>query len=205
MTDPRLVPAMDNAHQYTSYLHFMTAHRHRLQRSVIFQEWDTPLQRLIEKEASRLGLKLEDSRQWEIVETSLSIPLHCAFWFGWETVHNLKTKFDKAIELHNCKQAAVENAVALSPLLSRMNRLDQPDHIDDSLESDVTKHGSPAGNTPINIGWWLKNLTLVMVFSHFAPCLAQLGSEITHPVAFYEFLRVGCCESRKTGLLFQFA
>lgn len=143
MTDPRLVPAMDNAHQYTSYLHFMTAHRHRLQRSVIFQEWDTPLQRLIEKEASRLGLKLEDSRQWEIVETSLSIPLHCAFWFGWETVHNLKTKFDKAIELHNCKQAAVENAVALSPLLSRMNRLDQPGHIDDSLESDVEQSMAP--------------------------------------------------------------
>ncbi len=100
-SDPRLTPVLEGAHQYLSYVQFMLAHRHRLQQANVFQEWEERLQQITDAEVKHWSLRLDNPRHWEIIENCLSVPLHCAFWFGWETVYNLKHKFETAVATWN--------------------------------------------------------------------------------------------------------
>lgn len=124
MTDPRLVPVLDGAHQYATYVQFMTAHRHRLSQSDIYTACDSKLQKIIEIEARRLGLKVHNPAHWERVESCLAVPIRCAFWYGWEQVHNLKGKYEKFVaarrEQENVTMVCHASAMPQSPIIERI-------------------------------------------------------------------------------------
>lgn len=124
MTDPRLVPVLDGAHQYVTYVQFMTAHRHRMAQSDIYTAWDQRLQPIIEAEARRFGLKMHDPAHWDRVETALAVPIRCAFWYGWEQVQNLQKKYEKYVqerrEREGVTMVCIAQAMPQSPIIERI-------------------------------------------------------------------------------------
>lgn len=102
-SEPGLRPVLEDAHRHSSYTRFMLAHRHRLSRLPFMAPWESRLRKLVEIEAKHHGLKAENPAHWNTIEKSISFPLHCAFWYGWEQVHTLWQKYERAVSEHRAK------------------------------------------------------------------------------------------------------
>jgi hypothetical protein len=97
--DRRIIAILSGAHQYTTYVQFITAHRYRLEGLTAFEPWDRALHKLAEDEGLRLGLKPDDHRQWDTYLNQVFTPIRCSFWYGWESVFNLRKLYDEQIAL----------------------------------------------------------------------------------------------------------
>lgn len=97
ISERRIRPCLDGAHQYATYKLFVTTHRHRLQQLDAFVPWDQKIQRLIEREGNASGLPLDDPRYWDLFYTSVAGPIYAAFWYGWELVHKLEDLYRQEV------------------------------------------------------------------------------------------------------------
>jgi hypothetical protein len=112
--DPSVVPMLEDAHEYTSYIQFIMAHRYKLSRLPFMEPWEERLQGMIEMEATLHGLKLEDPTDWDHIEKQISMPIHCAFWYGWEQVRNLAFRYEQCVAERRRAQGA-SMAIAIAP------------------------------------------------------------------------------------------
>jgi len=108
MAEPHLVPALGDAHEYPGYVQFLQAHRHRLEQESCFPAWDARINALVEREAQMHGYSLADREEWDELVAAVAMPIRCAFWYGWETVHNLKKRFDQHVQAAQAQQSHVQ-------------------------------------------------------------------------------------------------
>ena len=95
MTDPSFTPLLDDAIAHPNYVLFILAHRRKLEALPAFWTWDLRLEDMIEQETGNNGLSLVPENV-EVILQSIAMPLRCAFWYGWENVHNLRKKYEQA-------------------------------------------------------------------------------------------------------------
>lgn len=95
MTDPSFSPLLDDAAAHANYVLFILAHRKKLEALPAFWTWDLRLEDMIEDEIERNNISLVPENVEQILRL-IAMPLRCAFWFGWENVHNLKKKYEQA-------------------------------------------------------------------------------------------------------------
>ena len=98
-TERRLIPRLSGAHEYASYAQFITTHRHRLEQSKVYEEWDVKLHEVVAEEGRRCGLNVDSPGAWEILFTYIATPVRCSFWYGWESVFNLQKLYKQEVEL----------------------------------------------------------------------------------------------------------
>ena len=91
----RIKPNLREAHQYKTYLLFITAHRHQLEHWDEFAPWEAKIQEIIEQEGIRCALQIAKQEDWDPLYTQIGMPIRCAFWYAWETVHNLYGKYEQ--------------------------------------------------------------------------------------------------------------
>lgn len=96
-SERRIRPEIGTAHQYVTYAQFMQAHRYRLEQMSLFERWDGYLTRLVEKEERAQDVNLNDPSTWDVFHNRVTLPIRCAFWFGWEEAVNLKRMYDKSM------------------------------------------------------------------------------------------------------------
>lgn len=84
--DPRIRPMVADAHDYSTFEAFRTAHRGRLEVKDIFAAWDEQIMRIAEREGRRLGFRMDGaSSHWDVFLAKVVLPLKNAFWIGWES------------------------------------------------------------------------------------------------------------------------
>jgi len=135
--DRRIIPALSGAHQYPTYILFLTVHRHRLEQLAAFEPWDAALHNISEEEGERLELRPEDPRQWDPFVNQVVVPIRCAFWYGWESVYDLRKLYDQ--QVHSARHETDPPNVLrvfnpqVSPLISSSPL---PDHLYEEQEWD---------------------------------------------------------------------
>lgn len=140
-SEPRLVPTLANAHEFTGYVQFLQAHRHRLEQQPAFHPWDTRLTALIESEGKMLGFVLSDRDEYDELLISIAAPIRAAFWYGWETIHNVKPQYDQLVQQAKAKNSEmqvlqVRNAPE-APKVTRRQVLDESDAFWDNVASSM--------------------------------------------------------------------
>lgn len=123
ITEARLGVCLTDAHEYPGYVEFLQAHRHRLKQHAAFARWDYRLNALIESEGRLLGFDLTDPDQSEEWAIAIDGPIRCTFWYGWETVLNLKKKYDQHLAEARAKDQPLRilraRDVVKSPTITR--------------------------------------------------------------------------------------
>ena len=92
--DRQVQPLLATAHTYSSFVQFMCAHRLILEYTPAFARWENMLVQFIESEERATGLP-DEVAAWNAVNTGISVPLRCAFWYSWEVAIHLKQRFDE--------------------------------------------------------------------------------------------------------------
>jgi hypothetical protein len=103
-------PDLSRAGRFDSYRRFRNAHREQLERSDAFvRRWQDPLFVLADKEARRLGLRVDDSMaSWETWYNCLVVPLKNLLWEAWEHSYQLPDRFDEATHAQRAELADAE-------------------------------------------------------------------------------------------------
>ncbi len=155
ITEPRLVAYLVDAHEYAGYVEFLQAHRHRLEQHAAFAPWDYRLNLLIESEGRILGFDVTDRDQADELAFSIDGPIRCAFWYGWETVLNLKKKYDQHIAELHAKDQPVQILRApeavIPPVITKraVAREETDEDFWDAVASDMLSSvTSDSGQTP---------------------------------------------------------
>lgn len=108
----RFRPDLTHAHHHSSYLLFQTAHRHRMETSPLFRQWDAKLQRIVERAARQCRLSQHDRRQWDQFYSGVGRTIHEVFWRAWEEAYQL--------ERHYCARMAIEEEAQSRPTVLRV-------------------------------------------------------------------------------------
>jgi hypothetical protein len=93
-TDTSISPDLTDVEKYPNYVQFLLEHRKKLEKHPRFWTWEVRLAQLIEDEQDicRMPADAPDAQKDQI-----AVPVRCAFWFGWETVHNLQKRYDQIV------------------------------------------------------------------------------------------------------------
>jgi hypothetical protein len=90
MSQPMLRPMLTEAATYSQYEEFRKVHRSLLENRDAFTPWDDQVTALAEREAHRIGMRLESSQALDLFITRLVVPMKHAFWLGWEATRGLE-------------------------------------------------------------------------------------------------------------------
>ena len=127
MSDPSFTPLLADAATHPNYVLFILAHRKKLEAMPAFWTWDLRLEDMIEDEIEKNQLALVPENVEQILR-SIAMPLRCAFWFGWENVHNLHKKYEQATGIRstsNMTQVLRSDLQAAQPDLGALDPSNQ--------------------------------------------------------------------------------
>jgi len=134
-------PRLRQAHEYTSYIQFIQAHRYELEQLPVFREWDHQLSRLIEQERTMVGATLQTRREIDAFNAQIAVPMRCAFWYGWESAMQLKQRYDEHVADKRRAESSIQVIkTAASPLAPRVTCVNVNQQV--SEEDELPPHCS---------------------------------------------------------------
>jgi hypothetical protein len=129
--EPHIRPLPSDAATFKKYEEFRLVHRSRLESREHFAKWEEAAQALAEREARRMGLKVDSSTGLDILIVKLLMPMKHAFWLGWESARGLEKMY---MELRQRSLQAPDAPVRVFAAAQLAERVQKPDVEGDSDE-----------------------------------------------------------------------
>lgn len=109
--DRRTKADLSGAPHYLTYPLFQVAHRHRIEQSPAFRDWDPKLHAIVERAAKRCRLSPHDPEQWDQFYSSVGRAIHAVFWTAWEDAHQLQQRYDRHMGEHEEEESRSQQSI----------------------------------------------------------------------------------------------
>jgi len=128
LSDRAVRPILTDAPTFKKYEDFRTAHRGLLESSEAFGPWEEHLNSLAEREARRMGLKVDiSSASLDMFIAKVVVPMKHALWLGWEGARGLDRLFAQVRLRMSEEASAAESGVQVFRATQLSDRVQKPE------------------------------------------------------------------------------